>query len=161
MGHDDALFERFLASQGKTKEEFDAELRENAVRSVKAQLILDSIAETEALSVGDAELTDYLVRQAARYNMSPQEFANQIMQAGNLPSLIADVRRNKALALALSAATITDAAGNGVDLSALTPAQLEEADELDDGRASTTRDHDHGDHEGHDHGHDHEGHDHG
>ena len=58
------------------------------------------------------------------------------MQAGNLPSLIADVRRNKALAAAMSAATITDASGNAVDLSALTAGDLEEAD--DDGRASAS-----------------------
>ena len=54
------------------------------MRSVKAQLILDAIADAEELSVDDAELTDYLVRQAARYNMAPQDFANQIMEAGNL-----------------------------------------------------------------------------
>jgi trigger factor len=159
LGHDDELFERFLTSQGKTKDEFDAELRENAVRSVKAQLILDAIAESEAVSVGDTELTDYLVRQADRYQMSPQEFANQIMQAGNLPSLIADVRRNKALATVLSAATVTDASGNVVDLSALSASELEEAAELED-EAAGHEGHDHGDHEGHDHG-SHEGHDHG
>jgi trigger factor len=152
MGHDDALFERFLESQGKTKEEFDAELRENAIRSVKAQLILDSIAESEELSVGDTELTEYLVRQAARYQMPPQDFANQIMEAGNLPSLIADVRRNKALAVAMSAATITDGSGNPVDLSTLSPAQLEEADELEDLDDLDGHDHDGHDHDGHDHG---------
>ena len=79
-----------------------------------------SPTQTE-VQVGDAELTEYLVRQAARYKMPPQEFANQIMQAGNLPALVADVRRNKALADVLESATITDASGNAVDLSALAP----------------------------------------
>ncbi len=152
MGHDDALFEQFLTSQGKTKEEFEADLRENAVRSVKAQLILDSIAEAEALQVGDTELTDYLVRQAARYQMSPQDFANEIMKAGNLPSLIADVRRNKALALALSSAKITDADGTVLDVSALAPAVLESDDDLGEAGFDDHEGHDHGDHEGHDHG---------
>jgi trigger factor len=160
MNHDDDLFARFLESQGKTKEEFDADLRESAIRSVKAQLILDSIADAEELGVNDTELTDYLVRQAARYNMSPQDFANQIMEAGNLPSLIADVRRNKALALVLSSATVTDASGTVLDVSALAPAILDEADDLDEFADGDHEGHDHGDHEGHDHG-DHEGHDHG
>ena len=163
MGHDDALFEQYLASQDKTKDDFQAELRTNAVRSVKAQLILDSIADAEALSVGDAELTEYLVRQAQRYNLSPQDFANQIMEAGNLPSLIADVRRNKALASVLSAATVTDASGARVDLSALTPAALDEAEDLPEFDDHDDHDHDHGHDHDHSHDHDHgadEAHDH-
>jgi trigger factor len=84
--------------------------------------------------------------------MAPQDFANQIMEAGNLPSLIADVRRNKALAQVLSSATVTDASGTVLDVSALAPAILDEADDLealDDGDHDH---HDHGDHDGHDHG---------
>jgi trigger factor len=160
MNHDEELFARFLESQGKTKDEFDADLRESAVRSVKAQLILDSIADSEELGVNDTELTDYLVRQAARYNMSPQDFANQIMEAGNLPSLIADVRRNKALALVLSSAKVTDESGTVLDVSALAPAVLDEADDLE-ALDELVDGHEGHDHDGHDHeGHDHEGHDH-
>ena len=147
-------------------------MRDNAVRSVKAQLILDAIAEAEELSVGDAELTEYLVRQASRYNMSPQDFANEVLQNGNLPALISDVRRNKALAAALSVATVTDSSGNPVDLSALTPQALSElADaendlsDFDDDEHGHDQGHEDDDHSGHDHaGHDHgdhAGHDHG
>ena len=114
LNHDDALFERYLAAQGTSREEHAAELREAAEKAVRAQFVLDAIAE-----VGDAELTEYLVRQASRYEMAPQEFATQVMQSGNLPALVADVRRNKALAGLLEAAVVTDASGNTVDLSAL------------------------------------------
>jgi trigger factor len=126
LGHDDTLFERYLDSQGKTREQFTDELREGAEQAVRAQFVLDAIADTTEVQVGDAELTEYLVRQAARYNMPPQEFANQIMQAGNLPALVQDVRRNKALADVLEQAAITDASGNTIDLQALT-AELAEA----------------------------------
>ena len=157
LGHDDALFDRYLSLQGKTREEFTAELTESAEKSVRAQLILDAIAEKSDVQVGDAELTEYLVRQAARYQMPPQEFANQIVESGNLQSLIADVRRNKALAEVLEAAAITDASGNTVDLSALAPGELAE---LAEGSADDEIDFDDEDdlhdHDGHDH--DHEGH---
>jgi trigger factor len=132
LGHDDALFEQFLAGQGKTREEFDTELRDGATNSVKAQFILDAIADQHEVGVGDGELTEYLVRQAQRYDMSPQDFANEVMQAGNLPALIADVRRNKALAVALNAATITDASGNPVDLSALSAQDISAFEEAED-----------------------------
>jgi trigger factor len=134
LGHDDAMFEQFLEQQGKSSEDFDAEMRDGAARSVKAQFVLDAIADSLEVGVGDAELTEYLVRQARRYNVPPQEFANQIMQAGNLPALIADVRRNKALSAALEVATIADTSGNVIDLSALSAgghAELEDA-ELED-----------------------------
>ncbi|MCW2783395.1 MAG: Trigger factor, partial [Marmoricola sp.] len=121
LGHDDALFDSYLEREGKTRDEFTTELREGAEKSVRAQFLLDAVADSTEVQVGDAELTDYLVRQAARYNMPPQEFASQVMQSGNLPALVADVRRNKALADLLEHAVITDASGNAVDLTALAP----------------------------------------
>jgi trigger factor len=133
LGHDDSAFERYLETEGKTKEEFTAELRDVAEKSVKTQFILDSIADAEAVSVSDAELTEYIVRQAQRYGMGPQEFADQIVQAGNIGALVADVRRNKALATVLESATVLDASGNKVDLSELsTPEGQAQLDELED-----------------------------
>jgi trigger factor len=139
LNHDDAAFESYLESEGKTREEFTAELRKIAENSVRTQFILDSIADAEAVSVSDAELTEYIVRQAQRYGMQPQEFADQIVQAGNIAALVADVRRNKALATVLESASVTDTSGNKVDLSALaTPegqaalAELADAADADD-----------------------------
>lgn len=133
LGHDDAAFEQYLQTEGKTKDEFTAELREVAEKAVKTQFILDSIADAEAVAVSDAELTEYIVRQAQRYNMAPQEFADQIVQAGNIAALVADVRRNKALATVLESANVTDESGNPVDLSALsTPEGQADLDELED-----------------------------
>lgn len=131
LGHDDAQFQAYLDFQGKTRDEFDTEMRESAEKSVRAQFLLDAVAEKTDVQIGDSELTEYLVRQAQQYNMPPQEFANQIVQAGNLPMLVADIRRNKALAEILEKAVITDASGNTVDLAALdAPAGAE--DEADD-----------------------------
>jgi len=141
LGHDDALFDRYLEAQGKTREEFQGELRGNAEQSVRAQFILDAVADKIEAQPSEAELTEYLIRQAARYQMAPQEFANQIVQAGNLPALVADLRRNKALAEILETAVVTDASGNPVDLKALAGDDLgalvqeedaEPGDELDE-----------------------------
>ena len=129
LEHDDASFDEFLKRQGQTREEFTDQLRVSARKSVKAQFLLDAIADADQVEVGEAELTEYLVRQAGRYNMAPQEFANQLVEAGNLPALMADVRRNKALAEVLQEAKITDESGRAVDLSALTPSQLAEPED--------------------------------
>jgi trigger factor len=119
LGHDDSLFDSYLESQGRSRADFQAELRESAEKTVRVQFILDAIAAKTDVQIGDAELTEYLIRQAARYQMAPQEFANQVMQSGNLPMLIADIRRNKALSEVLESAKVTDASGNAIDLTAL------------------------------------------
>jgi trigger factor len=124
LGHDDAMLDQYLQLQGQTREEFTAELRESAEKSVRAQFVLDALADKTDVQIGDGELTEYLVRQAARYQMAPQEFANQVVQGGNLGALVADVRRNKALAGVLESAVITDESGNTVDLSALSAAAM-------------------------------------
>ncbi len=140
LNHDDAMFDQYLEMQGTTREQFTAELREGAEKSVRVQFILDAVADKTDVQVGNEELTEYLVRQAARYEMPPQDFANQIMQAGNLPALIADVRRNKALAAVLESATVTDGSGNPVDLAALIPAPDVDTDTDTDTDASDSSD---------------------
>lgn len=137
LDHDDDRVAQYLQEQGQTREEFDAEIRDIAEQAVRSQFLLDAIAEQEDVSVGDAELSEYLVRQATRYDMAPQEFANQLLQSGNLNAVVADVRRNKALAALLERATITDASGRPVDLSALTadPTAIAEAGADDEDEA--------------------------
>lgn len=122
----------YLTSEGQSKEEFEAEIRTNAETAVKTQLVLDAIADAEELGVSDAELTERVITQAQQYGVSPQEFAQQLTQGGNLPALVADVRRSKALATVMERATVTDASGNPVDLEHLRlPRQAEDGDETE------------------------------
>lgn len=115
--------EGYLEGEGKTAEEFQAEVAEAAAAAVKAQLVLDAIADAEQLGVDDSELSDQVVRRASRAGISPDQYAQQVVSGGQLPMLVAEVRRGKALATVMEAATITDSAGEVVDLE-----QLREAD---------------------------------
>ena len=49
--------------------------------------------------------------------MDPNQFVQQIQQAGQLGSLFSDVRRSKALADVIQQVTVKDAEGNVVDTS--------------------------------------------
>jgi trigger factor len=111
--------EQFLAEQGKTAEEWDAELRHGAEQAVKAQLVLDAVADSEEVQISDAELNDQLIRRAARSGIAPQDYANRLVESGQIGGLIAEVRRGKALATVMEAATVTDASGSAVDLEQL------------------------------------------
>jgi trigger factor len=109
----------FLASEGQTDEEFDAELLKSTRDAMTAQFVLEKVVEKEQLSVNEQELTEHLVRTAARYGMSPDQFVQQVVQAGQVPMLVSEVVRGKALALVLEKAKVTDESGREVDLAAL------------------------------------------
>ncbi|HSN11970.1 MAG TPA: trigger factor [Propionibacteriaceae bacterium] len=129
-------------SDGHGDDDHRAEVETQTRDSLKSQLVLDKIAETEELSVSESELSSWLVQQAPRYGMSPDQFAQELVNAGQVPAAVAEVRRAKALAHVLEHARVVDSTGAVVDLA-----------ELDLPVAAN-------DHEGHDHDHDHEGHDH-
>ncbi len=116
---DEARLGQWLEQQGHTAEQFDADLRNAAQETVKAQLLLDAIADNEDLSVTDSELSERIMYQAQRQGVSPNDYALQLQEAGGLGTVYADVRRGKALAAVLSQAAVTDASGNPVDIDAL------------------------------------------
>lgn len=102
------------------------EVTEEITRSVRGDFLLDAIVKAEEVQVSEAELTEYLFRTAARYQMTPDQFAQQITQAGQVATLMAEVARTKGLAIALERVKVKDASGNVVDLSALAPKKAEE-----------------------------------
>jgi trigger factor len=113
--HDEAKFAEALEAQGSSREEFDADTLAAAEKSVKTQLLLDAVAEAEGTQVGQDELTERILFQAQRYGMAPEQFIQQVQQAGQLGAVFADVRRGKALAEVVGKVTVTDSAGNKVD----------------------------------------------
>jgi trigger factor len=127
--HDEARFAEWLESQGQTTEQFDAELREAAEKAVKTQLVLDSIADAEQISVTDGELTERIIYQAQRFGVSPEEYVQRAQQSGQLGAIFADVRRGKALASVVRQAVVTDASGATLDLDELFGEQKQESGE--------------------------------
>ncbi|AZG43980.1 trigger factor [Gordonia insulae] len=115
LGHDDEQLAKFLEAQGTTREEWDAEARESAEKSVKTQLLLDAIADQQETEVGQDELTQQILFQAQRYGMQPQEFIQQLQNAGQVGAVYADVRRGKALAGIVSDVAVTDSNGTAVE----------------------------------------------
>ena len=96
----------------------------------KQQIILDTIAEAEEIQVGEDEVMQYLFQGAMQYGMEPGEFARILQEQGQLPSVYADIARNKALTVVLAEAKVTDSAGKVVDFSEEKPAAADaEAEE--------------------------------
>ncbi|MET7902456.1 trigger factor [Streptomyces sp. NPDC005355] len=108
--------ESYLQMQGKTAEEFDAELKEQAEKGIRTQFVLDELVNKEKLSVGQEELTEHLMRRAQSSGMSPDQFAQAVVEGGQVPMLVGEVARGKALAVVVEAATVVDDKGQTVDL---------------------------------------------
>lgn len=115
-----------------------SEVAEDVGKAVRAQLLLDRIADAEAVAVGQEELTRWLVSQAPKYGMSPDDFAQALVQAGQVQSAVAEVRRAKAIDLVVRKAKITDESGKPVDLTVLDPKPVETDAETETGAETET-----------------------
>ncbi|MEU0277858.1 trigger factor [Streptomyces sp. NPDC006195] len=107
---------KYLEIQGKTEEEFDAETKEQAEKGIKTQFILDELVNKEKLNVNQEELTEHLMRRAQSSGMSPDQFAQAVVEGGQVPMLVGEVARGKALAVVVEAAKVIDTNGEIVDL---------------------------------------------
>ena len=132
LGHDDAALAAWLEQQGKTKEELDAELREQSEESVRTTLLLDALAEQGQIGVSQEEFTERVLFNAQRAGVSPDEYFGQVQEQNQLTAIFAEVRRSKALAAAVAAATVTDQSGTVLDVQALFGFEPVSADELDE-----------------------------
>ncbi|MET4051322.1 trigger factor [Frigoribacterium sp. PvP054] len=128
---------RHLEQENRLEDdEHRAEVKESSEKAFRNQILLDAIAEKEAVKVEQDELTQYLIQGAAQYGMEPGEFIKVLDQNGQIPAMVGEVARSKALAVVLSKAKVVDGEGAPVDLSAFT---------------ATAGVGDDDDHEGHDH----------
>lgn len=98
-------------------DEHRAEVRQNTEQAFRNEIVLDAVAEKEEIGVSQNELIDYIVTSASQYGMDPNQFAQMLDQSGQVPMIVGEVRRRKALARVLELAVVTDSNGETVDLS--------------------------------------------
>jgi trigger factor len=104
---------------GHGDEDHKAEFESEARGRIKSAILLDRIAEENELTVAQEELSAWLMQQAPRYGMTPDQFANELVAAGQVQMAVTEVRRAKALAFVMEKAKIVDPSGAEVDLDAL------------------------------------------
>jgi trigger factor len=111
-----------LEKEGRLEDDkHRAEVNEEVRKTITREFLLDSIVKAESIAVNETELTEYLVRAAARYGMSPDQFIKEVSDAGQVSTMVAEVARAKALAAVLGRVKVVDQSGKKVDLEALRP----------------------------------------
>ena len=116
-----------LEGEGRMEDdEHRAEVTEASQKQFRTQMLLDKIVEQHDVQVSQEELTQYLIQSSAQYGMAPQEFVEALQQGNQLPVMVGEVARNKALAIALGKVTVVDTNGKPVDLAGFVAVEGEE-----------------------------------
>ncbi len=125
-------------------DEHRAEVTASSEKTFRSQILLDAIVEAEEVKVSQDELTQYLVQGAAQYNMEPGEFIKVLDENGQIPGMVGEVARGKALATVLAKAKVVDSNGKDVDLTGFIPSTDNDVEDVAAALAGDS-------HEGHDH----------
>jgi trigger factor len=124
----EAEVHRHLEQESRLEDdEHRTEVTADATKALRNQILLDTLAEKLEVKVGQGELVEYLVSMSRQYGMEPGEFIKTLEQGGQIPAMVGEVARSKALAVALRQIEVKDSAGAVVDLS-----EFIGSDELDE-----------------------------
>lgn len=126
----EAEVHRHLEGEDRLEDdEHRAEVTESTKKAMQTQFLLDALVKRDEVEVDQGELIEYIMMTAQQYGMNAQQFAQQIDQQNQVPAMVAEVGRRKALANVLEQAKVTDTEGNVVDLDAIEGDDEDDADE--------------------------------
>jgi trigger factor len=114
--------EQYLADseEDQTEDEFWADVERRATQSLKAQMVLDKIAEGSEIGIDQNDLTQHILRKAQAEGTAPQQIAEHLQEhPHHIEEYMVEIRRGKALASVVEAATVTDSNGERLDLAAV------------------------------------------
>jgi trigger factor len=111
-------FEQDLAGSGLTLDEYGRQmqlteleirrdLREQAGRSVVAELLLEEISQTQELDVSEEEIGREIALAAAQSGRDPKEVAQNLVESGRVSAVAADILRRKALDYVVRSVNVT------------------------------------------------------
>lgn len=105
----------------KDVESFWADSAKRAADALKAQMILDKVADDRELGVEQDELTQFIVRRAQASGVTPDQEVQHMLEHNHVQEYMGEIRRGKVLDLMMSQAQVTDSNGDTVELANLQP----------------------------------------
>lgn len=104
--------DQYLQGAETTREQLEADLRAQAERAVKAQLVLEAVAAAEGIEASDEEVEAEIQRQAQRLGRDPEDVRKALGQ-GRAGVIRGDILRTKALAFLVEHADVSVSEGEG------------------------------------------------
>ncbi len=102
--------DQYLQGAETTQEQIEADLRAQAERAVKAQLVLEAVAAAEGMEASDEEVEAEIQRQAQRIGRDPEDVRKALGQ-GRAGVIRGDILRTKALAFLIEHADVRASEG--------------------------------------------------
>jgi trigger factor len=96
----------YLQQTQQTEQQIEGDIRVQAERNVKAQLLLEEIGKKEGISASDEEVEQEIRRHAEGLRADASELRKQLESRGRLGALAGDIIRRKALDFATEKADI-------------------------------------------------------
>ena len=116
--------DEYLAETGEAEdaESFWAGVEKRSADALKAQLVLDKTAEQTEVSVDQNDLTQHIFQRAQQEGTAPQQIIAHMQEhPHHIDEYMLEIRRGKALAVIVEAATVTDTNGDVVELARIQP----------------------------------------
>ena len=112
--------EQYLAEaedeKASTPEEFWEEIDQRAEQGLRAQIVLDKLAEEQNVGVSQEEFTQLIMQKAQQNGTSPEQELQHMSEHNHMPEWMSEVRRGKALNTIVDEAVVTDTKGKTVEL---------------------------------------------
>ena len=96
-----------LKMQGQSKETMMEQWKDDSAKSLKSQLIIQKIIETEKIEVSDEDLEEEIKKQAENYNMTVEDLKKSFGDNGLNEYIKSDLIGKKAYDLLLDSAKVT------------------------------------------------------
>jgi trigger factor len=106
----------YFRATGITQDQFLDDLRLQADRAIRNQLVLEAVAKDQGIEVTPEEVSSVIQALAARSG-DPVAYLQAFRQSGRELTVAGDILRNRALDAILSAAKPVDEEGNPIELS--------------------------------------------
>ena len=116
LEENELTLEDYFRASGVDQEELLEDLRQQALLSLRNQLVLEAVAKDAQIEVTPEDISEVLQSLAAQSG-DPVAYLQAFSRSGQELALASDILRNRALDAILSAASPVDEDGNLVDLS--------------------------------------------
>lgn len=130
----------YLQITGQDQEAFVEDLRSQADRNVRTNLLLDAVIKDVNLQVDDAEYEELVGALASQTDSDVDELLSRFAETNQRKELSSDILRRKALDALLEAAVAVDSEGNAIDLSPSEESVEDSGDEISDEEPSEDAD---------------------
>jgi len=92
------------------------EITKEVNNTLVSNMVLDKVAEEIGVSVTDTDVAAWLVNQAPRFGVAPEQLAKALSESGEVRVAYSDIRRGKALDHIAQQAKVVDKSGKPVDM---------------------------------------------